>query len=103
MYVIGRDGIVAHRADWLDVARLDDELEELLRRDGVGADVTSTALEENYHEPETDLFRTMLRVHRRAGAGSLRDMVLAVPRMLADRAMDGLRGLVRGTLNRTLY
>ena len=102
VYAIGRDGIVAHRADWLDADRLDGELEELLAQDGIGADVTPTTLEENYHKPETDLFRTMLRVHRRAGAGSLRDMVLAFLRMLAYRASDGLRGRIRGTLKRTL-
>lgn len=95
VYVIGRDGVVSHRADWLDVARLDEELEELLAQDGCGADVTPSTLEENYHKPESELFRTMLRVHLRAGAGSLRDMVLAFPRMLAYRTKVGVLGRIR--------
>lgn len=85
VYVIGTDGIVAHRADWLDVDRLDAELQHLLDHGGRGADVPPTTLEENYHKPDADLFRTMLRVNGRAGAGSLRDMLVAGPRMMAHR------------------
>ena len=91
VYVIGRDGVVAHRADWLDTEVLRERLDELLARSGRGADVSPTSLEENYHKPDADLFSTALRVHRRAGAGSLRDMLMAGPRMLAYRIVKRVR------------
>lgn len=91
VYVIGRDGVVAHRADWLDIDVLNDQLQKLVTADGRGAEVTPTSLEENYHTPDADLVKTMLRVHRRAGAGSFRDMLLAAPRMLAYRLTKKLR------------
>lgn len=91
VYVVGRDGVVAHRADWLDIEVLDERLAELLDRGGRGADSPQTSLEENYHKPNADLFRTILRVHGRAGAGSFRDMVMAAPQMLAYRIKKGIK------------
>lgn len=90
-YVIGTDGIVTQRADWLDIGRLRDELENLLAHGGRGTDVPPTTLEENYPKPDADLFRTTLRVNGRAGAGSFRDMLAAGPRMQAYRLASGVR------------
>lgn len=92
-YVIGTDGTVAHRADWPDIDRLSDERERLLTHGRRGGDVLPTTLEEDYHKPNVELFRTTLRVNGRAGAGSLRDLLVAGPRMMAYRLASGVRYL----------
>lgn len=91
VYITGRAGVVADRVDWLDIEILEGQLAELFDRGGRGADVSPTALEENYHKPDTDLFSTALRVHWRTGAGSFRDILMAGLRMLTYRITRGLR------------
>lgn len=90
VHIIGRDGIVAHRADWITPDRVNDRLDVLLEHDGRGAEVTPTNIEENYHQPTLALLKTILRVNTRAGPGSLRDFMRAAPRMIQHRAWQWL-------------
>lgn len=77
--------IVAHRADWLDIESLDEESTTLIEKGGRGTDITPTSIEENYYKPDSELLRTPLWIQRRAGAGSLGDVLLVGPRMMAYR------------------
>jgi len=90
VYVIGQDGVVAHRADWLDTELLAEQLEALVAADGRGAGVSPTNVTENYHKPSGGLLKTTARVQRRAGAGSLRDFAAAVPEMARYRLRRAL-------------
>lgn len=84
-YVIGTDGVVAHQADWLDPAALDDVLERLLEGGGRGGEITPTRLEDNFEKPSLETVRELYRVLSRAGPGSLRDFVRTMPRILLYR------------------
>jgi len=84
-YVVGTDGVVAHRADWTDPAAIDRTLAALLEADGRGAAVDAASLEENFEPPNGEALAELVRVLRRAGPGSLRDFLTAMPRMLLYR------------------
>lgn len=84
-YLIGTDGVVAHQADWLDPEALEEALETLLDRGGRGADVMPTHLEDNFEKPTSGTVSELYRVLSRAGPGSLRDFLTAMPRMLLYR------------------
>jgi len=101
VYLIGTDGIVAHRADWLDPDLLESEIDTLLAQGGAGADVTPTDLSLNYDQPSREHLSEFRRVFRRAGPGSFRDFVRAFPRLLFhrlthQRIKPALRSLVSG-------
>lgn len=89
-YVIGTDGVVAHRADWTDPGAIDDALADLLDADGRGDAVSPTSLKENFEPPSESAFVELYRVLRRAGPGSMRDFLAAMPRMFVHRARSRL-------------
>lgn len=91
VYVVGSDGVVAHRADWLDPERVRETLDALLAADGKGGEVTPTSLEENYQPPSGSLLLESYRVFRRAGPGSLRDFLVTLPRMARLRLRHRFR------------
>lgn len=91
-YVVGSDGVVAHRADWLEPQRVRETLDALLAADGRGAEVTPTSLEDNYQPPRGSLLPEFYRAFKRAGPGSLRDFLLTLPRMARLRAKRRLEG-----------
>lgn len=89
-YVIGTDGVVAHRADWVDPDHLEAVLSELLANDGRGVAVDPSDLSMNFQQPKVGLLPEFYRVFRRAGPGSLRDFLLAAPRMMRYRLRQRL-------------
>lgn len=91
-YVIGTDGVVAHSADWVEPARLDGVLDELLAANGEGARVEKSTLRENFASPTPRTLWTAYRVTRRAGWQSLRDFVVELPKMMVARMRQQLSG-----------
>lgn len=85
VYVIGTDGVVAHRADWADPETLEAVLDRLRAAEDRGAAVTPTDRELNFARPTPDQFRELARVFRRPGADSALDFVQTVPRLAAIR------------------
>lgn len=85
VYVIGNDGVVAYRADWVYPEKLDERIEELLENGGAGANVTPESVEENYHSFDATLLPFLYTVTKRAGSPSLKDLVTAFPGMLRYR------------------
>lgn len=83
--VVGTDGIVSYRADWLEPAALEDHLRRLLAGGGRGADVPPTDLTGNFHRPTPARLRALVGVARRAGLDSLRDFLASAPRMVRYR------------------
>lgn len=85
VYVVGTDGVVAYRADWVDPDDLARHIDILLAAGGRGADVEPASVVENYRQPSPSMLATGLRVFRRAGRGSLRDFIRSLPSMLRHR------------------
>lgn len=83
--VVGHDGIVSYRADWLDVDDLDAHLTDLLAAGSAGDAVEPTDREDNFHAPTLARARAMAGVTRRAGLDSLRDFLASSPAMLRHR------------------
>lgn len=85
VFVVGHDGVVSYRADWLDVDDLDAHLTDLLAAGSAGEAVEPTDREDNFHAPTLGRARAMAGVTRRAGIDSLRDLVASAPSMLRHR------------------
>jgi len=90
-YVIGRDGMVAYQADWLDPETLTDTLEMLLENDGRSVDVPGTNLHGNFADPSASLLADIHRVFTRAGPGAARDFFRALPGLLRYRLRERLK------------
>lgn len=83
--VVGHDGIVSYRADWLDVDDLDAHLADLVAAGSAGDAVEPTDREDNFHAPTVARARALAGVTRRAGLDSLRDVITSAPAMLRHR------------------
>jgi len=92
VYLIGRDGVVSHRADWADPEYLNGQIELLLVTDGLGATLSPTSLSDNFASVDPNAVSTLLRVFIRAGLGSAADFFLSFPAMMQGR----LRGSEEG-------
>lgn len=92
VYLIGTDGVVAHRADWLNPGVLKQRLDELLAAQGVGAHVPPSSLADNYIRVNPQAMATSLRVFWRAGLGSGVDFLLSFPAMVQGRLAAARRG-----------
>ncbi len=86
VYLIGKDGVIAHRADWLDPDHLDQQIELLLAAGGEGARVTPTSLTSNFTVVDQDLMATTMRVFGRAGFAAGADFFLSFPGILRERS-----------------
>jgi len=86
VYLIGKDGVIAHRADWLDPDLLDQQIELLLSASGEGARVTPTSLTDNFTVVDQDIMATTMRVFVRAGFAAGADFFLSFPSMLRERS-----------------
>ncbi len=85
VYLIGQDGVIAHRADWVNPSYLDQQIESLLATGGVGARVPPTSLTDNYTMVDQNVLATSLRVFSRAGLASGADFFVSFPTMVHAR------------------
>ena len=92
VYLIGTDGLVAHRADWLNPGVLKKRMDELLAVQGVAAHVPPSSLADNYIRVNPQAMATSLRVFWRAGLGSGVDFLLSFPAMVQGRLAAARRG-----------
>lgn len=53
VYLIGTDGIIAYRADWIDLENLERKVEELLDSGGAGRAVEPESQVDNFVDPRT--------------------------------------------------
>lgn len=83
--VVGTDGTVSYRADWLDVNDLDAHIADLLAAGSAGGAVAPTDRRDNFHRPTLGRARSLYRVTRRAGLDSLGDFLGSLPAMLRHR------------------
>ncbi len=88
VYLIGSDGVIAHRADWLNPGILEQQIEVLLEAGGEGAAVPPTSLSGNFTQVNHSAMATALRVFARAGLASGADFFSSFPAMAHGRA-DG--------------
>ncbi len=86
VYLIGKDGVIAHRADWLEPDHLDQQIELLLAAGGEGAGMTPTSLTDNFTVVDQDMMATTIRVFVRAGFAAGADFFLSFPSMLRARS-----------------
>jgi hypothetical protein len=86
VYLIGKDGVIAHRADWLAPDHLDQQIELLLAAGGEGAGMTPTSLTDNFTVVDQDMMATTIRVFVRAGFAAGADFFLSFPSMLGARS-----------------
>lgn len=86
VYLIGSDGVIAHRADWVDPGYLEQQIDILLEAGGKGAAVSPTSLSGNFTQVDSSAMATALRVFTRAGLASGADFFLSFPNMVRGRA-----------------
>ena len=86
VYLIGTDGVIAHRADWVNPGYLEEQIDNLLEAGGKGAAVAPTSLSDNYTQVNQNAMATALRVFARAGLASGADFFLSFPAMIHGRA-----------------
>ncbi|MDP2735667.1 MAG: hypothetical protein Q8P12_05680 [bacterium] len=91
VHLIGTDGIVAYRADWMDSDRLKEEIAELLEAGGKGAAVKPESVEKNYPPFSWSLLGAVWKTKERAGTSSFVDLLFSLPGILFWRlgAMAG--------------
>lgn len=82
VHLIGRDGIVAHRADWADPDLLADRIDELLAEGGHGAAVDHVNVEDNFENASANTAVEGIRVLWNAGWDSILDFFVSVPKMI---------------------
>lgn len=85
VFLIGTDGIVAYRADWLVPDELERKIEELRAADGNAQNVTAEERRENFHRPRPEFLKETVKTGRRAGHPSLYDLLRSIPSMLRYR------------------
>ena len=85
VHVVGRDGIVSYRADWLQPDALESALEVLLDEDGIGAAVDHRDETDNFHTPTLSILAGARRAFGRAGWRSALDFVRELPRLVHHR------------------
>lgn len=83
VYLIGQDGLVAHRATWNDVEILPQEIDKLLAHNGLAGEfATYTDLDNEQESRSRSQGEDIFRVTQRAGAGSFFDLLIALPTMI---------------------
>lgn len=88
VYLIGTDGIVAHRATWNDVAVLPQEIDKLLAHNGLaGGFTTYTDLDNEPQSGGRSLGEEIVRVTQRAGRGALFDVLIFIPTIIVQQFM----------------
>lgn len=92
VYVIGKDGIVSYRAQWSEPATLEAHLNELLSRNGHGAEVRPINIIDNLVTLTPHELWTEFRVLRRAGFRSMADFTVQIPNLLWPRLRSQLFG-----------
>lgn len=85
VHLVGTDGVVAYRADWLHPDELEPAIEELLMEGGNGTDVTLRDVTDNFHSPNPSIMRGARRAFGRAGLGSAIDFARAIPGLARHR------------------
>lgn len=88
VYLIGSDGVIAHRADWLNPGILEQQIDLLLEAGGEGAAIPPTSLSGNFTQVNHRAMGTAMRVFARAGLASGADFFSSFPAMAHGRA-DG--------------
>ncbi len=86
VYLIGTDGVIAHRADWVNPGYLEEQIGSLLEAGGEGSAVTPTSLSGNFTQVNSNAMATALRVFARAGLASGADFFLSFPAIVHGRA-----------------
>ena len=86
VYLIGTDGVIAHRADWVNPGYLEEQIDLLLEAGGEGTAVAPTSLSGNFTQVDSGAMATALRVFARAGLASGADFFLSFPNMIHGRA-----------------
>lgn len=84
-HLVGTDGVVAYRSDWLHTDDLEAAFEELLNEGGDGADVTPQDVTDNFHSPNPSIMKGARRAFGRAGLGSAIDFARALPGLARHR------------------
>jgi hypothetical protein len=85
VYIIGKDGVISYRADWNDPEGVEQHLNVLLAKHGMGAEVEPVDLRDNYVQVSSRLLRIANRVLWRAGFASVADSILMTPNMIQGR------------------
>jgi len=85
VHLVGSDGVVAYRADWLDPDALEAAVEELLAAGGRGVDVDPIDVTDNFRSPDPSILEGARRAFGRAGVGSAVDFARALPRLAWHR------------------
>ncbi|WP_416839752.1 deiodinase-like protein [Haloferax sp. DFSO52] len=85
VHLVGTDGIVAYRADWLHAGALDDAIDALLDAGGDGAATEHEDVTNNFFLPSPAVLRGARRAFGRAGDGSAADFVRALPKLAWHR------------------
>lgn len=80
--LIGRDGVVAYRADWTDPDELADRINELLAQGDDGAAVYHANVEDNFENATADSPVDGIRVLWNAGWDSILDFLISVPKLI---------------------
>lgn len=85
VHLVGGDGVVAYRADWLHPDALEGAVDDLLAAGGRGADVDPTDVTDNFRSPDPSTVEAARRAFGRAGVGSAVDFARAFPRLAWHR------------------
>ncbi|MBI4455785.1 MAG: redoxin domain-containing protein [Acidobacteria bacterium] len=89
VYVIGKDGIIAYRADWNDLAQVERTLEAVLGSGGNAAGIWPTGMQDNFVKVDTGVLGGSFRVLRRSGFAAVADFVMSFPSMSMGRVQGG--------------
>lgn len=84
VYLIGKDGVVAYRADWIEPEKLGRKIEELLLEDGIASAVEAESEIENYPMPTLFLALAWWNTAKRGGAGVM-DTLQSIPSLILGR------------------
>lgn len=79
VHLVGTDGIVAYRADWLHPDELEAAIEELLAANGSGAEMEPRDVTDNFQSPTPSIIKGARRAFGRAGLDSALDFARALP------------------------
>ncbi|MBI2821575.1 MAG: hypothetical protein HYX74_05070 [Acidobacteria bacterium] len=85
VYVIGRDGVIAYRADWNDIAQTEKQIQAVLANGGQAAGLGPVSMQDNFVKVDSGSATGALSVLRRAGFAAVADFVLSFPRMSMGR------------------
>ncbi|MBV7334781.1 hypothetical protein KFU94_42390 [Chloroflexi bacterium TSY] len=88
LYLVGTDGIVAHRANWNDVEVLPQEIDKLLAHNGLAGRYTSYTDLDNQPTGSRSLGEELFRVTQRSGSGSLFDVLSYIPTIIARQLVS---------------